>query len=237
MRAVAWLLALLFRLALAASLAVDCKQCWEGGFAARPECCQQCPGQCPSSKCIHVHSTGYECYDPQRQVVCDMGTGEMVCPMSEVCPSYGSRCSGGPHKGWGCNKCPQGQEPDAENCRCLSCTGIGKQCNASLPSGGCCKDPTGTQMPCVDMGRGPECISPLPRSQGQAPGAPKPDPCPYFGKLCKDSPKGTCGWDDPDTFTREACEHGNAVCGEDPNDPSRRICVLGPPLGRPALFM
>nr|ABI14296.1 unknown [Pfiesteria piscicida] len=92
----------------------------------------------------------------------------------------------------------------------LQCTPIGETCDPKHNT--CCRDPVGAPMPCVDMGEGPTCISGLTH-----------DDCPYFSKKCSETPKGTCGWDDPDEFTKEACQHANIVCGED------KTCVLGPP--------
>merc|ERR1712061_492511 len=89
-------------------------------------------------------------------------------------------------------------------------------CNPTVPNE-CCMDAVGAQMPCVNMGSGPQRVSPMRGAQ--------PD-CKYAGMPGKDTPKGSCGWDDPDAGVRAACEHGNIVCGE---DGGVRRCMLGPP--------
>mmetsp|Transcript_59367 Transcript_59367/g.170573 ORF Transcript_59367/g.170573 Transcript_59367/m.170573 type:complete len:183 (+) Transcript_59367:94-642(+) len=105
-----------------------------------------------------------------------------------------------------------------------SCLPIGHKCDLAAERNDCCKDPVGAPLPCADMGKGPECISGLERS----PRVGDRQECPYFGKPCLSTPKGTCGWDDPDPNVRAACQHGNVVCGDD--DKGSRVCVLGPPL-------
>ncbi|CAE7228053.1 unnamed protein product [Symbiodinium pilosum] len=105
---------------VAATAAVNCTDCWQGGFAHDEVCCQECPAQCSSGQCTMMHSQGYKCYDPKKEVVCDLGTGHLVCEKDQVCPSAGPTCSGGPVKGWECLSCPEGQRPDESHCRCVS---------------------------------------------------------------------------------------------------------------------
>mmetsp|Transcript_2571 Transcript_2571/g.9918 ORF Transcript_2571/g.9918 Transcript_2571/m.9918 type:complete len:184 (-) Transcript_2571:201-752(-) len=108
-----------------------------------------------------------------------------------------------------------------------SCLPIGHKCDLAAERNECCKDPVGAPLPCADMGKGPECISGLERSPRAREVGDRQE-CPYFGKPCFSTPKGTCGWDDPDPNVRAACQHGNVVCGDD--DKGSRVCVLGPPL-------
>lgn len=215
-----WLL-LLLRTAAAAP--VDCEACWKTSIApmTEPECCAACPSQCPSKQCVQVHSTGYQCFDPKTEVRCDVGTGEIKCPMADVCPSVGQKCSQGSFPGLGseCQTCYLGQVPDADHCRCVQppytptpgkCKPFGDRCEKA---GECCGDGS----VCIEQyGNLPTCVK-------------KPDDrdCKYFGMRCSDTPKGTCGWDDPDVGTREACQHGSAVCGAD--NWGNYVCVLGPP--------
>lgn len=114
------LAALCLRPTYSDSHVIDCEACWASGPAQSEECCWHCPTQCPWKQCLHVHSSGYECYDPKTQIVCDLGIGEILCNASNVCPSAGSTCSGGAFPAGGCSACPAGTQPDAHHCACVA---------------------------------------------------------------------------------------------------------------------
>jgi len=183
-------------LAAATSAAVDCDSCWQSGFAPQEDCCSQCPSQCPSGKCAMIHSTGWECYNPHEQIVCNLGTAFIVCNKSAVCPSYGP-CSGGAFPAFGCGSCPQGQHVDESHCDCLTqastktltdlgdgsrdCLEMGQVCKPS--SNTCCNDETGAKMQCVSMGTGPPmCISGIHGSRD----------CLEMGQVCNTSSNTCC---------------------------------------------
>mmetsp|Transcript_50814 Transcript_50814/g.91311 ORF Transcript_50814/g.91311 Transcript_50814/m.91311 type:complete len:238 (+) Transcript_50814:40-753(+) len=221
------------------SRAVDCDACWKTGFAPDESCCSQCRSQCPSGRCAMIHSTGYECYNPQTQVLCNLGTAYVICNSSAVCPSAGP-CTGGAFPGSQCSSCPVGHCADESHCGCVagpqmlvdsnsrlaSCLSMGAVCNPAANT--CCEDEAGEQMQCAAMGAGPPvCIS------GTSQPVPS-DKCKWMGKLCSATPNGTCGWDDPDEGVSLPCQYENAACTPDAH--GQRRCMIGPPIN-PALFI
>ncbi|CAE7460571.1 unnamed protein product [Symbiodinium sp. KB8] len=107
------------RTGLGAAAAVNCTECWDGGFAWSESCCKACPAQCPSGNCTWMHSQGYKCFDPTKEVACYTGTDHRICEKSQVCPSCGS-CSGARVRRTECGTCPPGQRPDESHCNCIS---------------------------------------------------------------------------------------------------------------------
>mmetsp|Transcript_60670 Transcript_60670/g.135456 ORF Transcript_60670/g.135456 Transcript_60670/m.135456 type:complete len:266 (-) Transcript_60670:40-837(-) len=114
-----WRCVLLTCAGLASAAALNCTECWQSGFATDDACCKACPSQCHSGTCAMMHSQGYKCYDPHKEIVCDLGTGNLICEKAQVCPSAGPSCSGRNLTDWACHTCPPGQRPDESHCRCL----------------------------------------------------------------------------------------------------------------------